>query len=286
MKIKFISFLFFFVFVLLSCKKYKEDGFISTYSPKDRIKNTESNIWSLSKYFDLNGDEKNVDAHNFKLWFIDDSLHISSLNQEFKSSYKWSLVSDKKYLSINDNLKFEILQLEVNKLKLKNDKGQIYYFDKIKLNDTIKVCDETVLNTPLFGMQNELSKSIKLVDVNHCEQNNISVFKNGSQLSSPIDVGLFGNGIGYNGYSSSELITFSFSKSFSNEGFITFYDNWVGNPTFKIDNVSVPYDYVKKIKNTPWSLIRVKVSTPGYHNFILTKQYGSIIDEIKFWEFE
>lgn len=289
------------ILVITSCKKYSEDSFISSYTPEGRIKNTTSNVWSLNKYFDEFGNEKNIDSFNLKLNFNADSVYISSLNDEFSSVYKWEFESKKKFLEINSFWNFEILQLEVDKMKLKNEKGQLFIFNKVKKEEFVYLSDESFLNIPSFGLLAGENKSLKLIGINQCEENNINVVANGS-LNSALVTGLFGNGFGFNG--APNTMDYNFSKFFSKEGYITFYTKMNAytnyNLSIKINGIQTSFDEVNEItleNNVIWRLIRVRVPSGNVNVNLISNKLNSsggtvtsyainAIDEIKFWEIE
>lgn len=283
--------------VLFSCKKYKEDSFISTYSPESRIKNTSANIWILEKYVDENGFEKNIDKNNYNLKISKDSLTISSLNSEFINQTSWSFQSNKQNILTNGNTNMEILKLAVDKMRLKNDKGQTYWFKKVLLEDSILVATESVIGVPLFGLFNGESSSIKLTKINNCEVNNINVVYNNNTINTTYQGGLFGNGFGIN--STSGSISYNFSNTYSKPGYLTFYYKNDGNSDYnfvvKVNGIQVPLSEGESFLSESgkyWKLVRVPVNSSGNINFSIQSSQTTWlsmvnrIDEIKFWEYE
>lgn len=286
-----IAFILVSLIVLSSCKKYKEDSFISTFSPEQRLTNS-SNIWTLQKFSSTLMSEKAIAENNFNLFFDKDSLVISSLNNDYVGGLDWTFESNEKYISLSDGRKFEILQLEVDKLKLKNEKGEIYSFKKKRNQDYQFVSDESIIDVPLFGLSNP-SSVLKFKGANHCDQNNISVFVNGSISNNPLVTGLFGNAFGFTGTLNS--INLNFSKYFSKPGQLTFYyrgEQWSScNLVVKINGVQINTSNLYSDSNG-WQLAKIDVPLTGNLNFSIqsTKSPGintiKAIDEIKFWEFE
>jgi hypothetical protein len=280
---------------LFSCKKYKDDGFFSTYSAEKRLINTSANMWSLKSYSAPSASEKSINENNFNLIFTKDSVSVFSLNSEQIYNTSWKLESNKKYLTLSNGTKFEILQLEVDKLKLKNEQGEIYSFKKIITQKEITVADESIFEIPLFGLSN-VSSTLKLTDVNHCETNNMSVSVNGNIINDPLVSGLFENGIGYT--TTLNSIYYNFSKYYFKPGEMTFYYKKEAFTTYslavKINGVQTSYSEIAEVDggiNAGWGLVKVNVPSTGNLNFsIQSTNSGGVsairaIDEIKFWEY-
>jgi hypothetical protein len=276
---------------IFSCKKYEEDSFFSTYTVEKRLINSSSNMWTLEKFSSTSVSEKSINENNFNLFFSKDSVIFSTLNNEYVGFTGWSFDSEKKYISLKNGQKFEILQLEVDKLKLKNEQGDIYSFKKKLNQEYVTVSDESIFNVPLFGLSSS-SSILKLTDVNHCEQNNISVNINGSISSNPLVTGLLENGFGFTG--SLNSISLNFSKYYSKPGELSFYykkEAWnTYNLVIKINGVQASYTEGADL-DTGWGFVKVNVPNTGNLNFSIqsTKSTGIVaieaFDEIKFWEY-
>jgi hypothetical protein len=267
--------------------------------------NSSSNVWTLISYTDPTGSEKSINENNFNIIFSKDSSLIYSLNKENLGRLTWTFESSKKFISLNGGEKFEILQLEVDKLKLKNNLGALFNFEKKTKKDDLTVSDESIFNVPLFGIG--ASSSIKLVSTNHCEQKNISVIVNGNNnLANTIVPGLFGNGIGIGNISNPNSISYNFTKNYSKTGLLTFYcKQKYGNNgvslIVKINGGQIPFKEIDLDNDSGWTLIKVSVPNSGNFNFTIesfpigpefpgqiNNLVGGVeaIDELKFWEYQ
>jgi hypothetical protein len=284
--------------ILVSCKKYKEDNFISTYTPEKRLINTSSNIWTLENFKDSDGNDNSITDANFTLHFSEDSVTVSTLNFEQTNLNKWNFESSKKNLVLNDEMKFEILKLEVDRMKLKNEKGEVYSFKKILQDNTALLADNSILNIPLFGLKDN-STLLKLFDINHCEEKNMIVTINGNNSSNPIVNGLFGNAIGFDNANALNSIKFNFTKFYSKPGEFTFYyekDDWTYyNIVVKINGVQTDYTedlFVDSGENKGWGLVKVIVPNSGSKNISIESSFNgskypiTAIDELKFWAYD
>ncbi len=280
-----------------SCKKYNDDSFFSTYTVEKRLINTSKNMWSLQNYTAPSTSEKSIKENNFNLTFSKDNVVISSLNNEYAEEIGWTFDSNKKFIILKNGFRLEILRLEVDKLKLKNEEGGTYTFKKKINQEFLSIADESIFNVPLFGLSSSKS-TMKLTDVNHCETNNMSIKINGSVSNSVVITGLMGSGLGYTNQNTLNSIVYSFSKFFAKPGELSFYYKKNAftyyNLTIKINNIATTFSetgYVETGTNTGWGLIKVSVPFAGNLSFSFqsvksgTNSAINVIDEIKFWEY-
>jgi hypothetical protein len=194
--------------VILSCKKYKNDKFISAHSPEARLTKGESAVWMCTAFQTYDSSKRNLPNNHFGISFSESTVGFSDLGKlyEISNIQKWELKNDKETLSFFGER--EILKLTMNELELKDSLGNIYYFEK-KNKESISKIDQGILNVPLFGVFPELCK---LVAYNSCENSNSITTLNGENIE-----GVLGNGIvGSNS-------TYTFSRFFNKPGYVTFW---------------------------------------------------------------
>jgi hypothetical protein len=285
--------LYFFILAisLISCKKYPNDKFLSSFSPEKRLIKGDSCIWYCNKYVSSEGIEHSFPVGYYGLEFNKSSVICSFFNQ-LELEHDWSLENSKEVLNISGVEQLKINSLTIDKLELENSSGEKYYFQKEKKSIPSEF-NTNILQVPLFGLTD---KRIKMFDYNNCEELNISAsFSNSSGTNySPILMeGWLNNGIGY-GYYSYTACSFKFSKNFSKTGFISFMGfmscNMDNYPSFKINNISEPYQVKRLYTNScsNWDLFTIDNIPTGFNQFEIKGGYYtsiSTLDEVYFWEY-
>ncbi len=289
-------------FVFLSCKKYNDDKFYSTYTVEKRFVIGNPN-WTLTSYFDGSNTIK-VDSSNYGLIFTEDTVWISFMNleradedilgaeihaayggfftplSEFIAKKKWKLTNNKETLFIQDVGEFQINKLSVSEMIIQDYLGHKYTFNKIKFNTSDQLT-KSIFDIPLFGINegySEISDYIKcesLSDLGH--NSNASLWKGICEFSPKC--------ISYPNSSSANF--FQFNSNFSQTGYFTFWTNNNSNPVVTINNSAVSAQLLKTYDTGSydnWKLYRVNVASTGNKSIVVTNCQK--IDEIRFWQFD
>ncbi len=290
------------------CKKYAKDPFFSTYSPEARLTKGDDCLWTCYYFEYPDGNKVQVPEYHFNLVFKGKYGYPSSFNAvigfsnialketklgldivstdvpfELSTNTIWSLKNSKKTLSlIND---FEILRLTMNEMEIKDEKGNVYGFKKVK-SKQLSAISSGIKNIPLFGIWPQLSEIVEFNSCEHFDDINATI---GSTSMATIP-GLSGNGVGYSGINTNAV--FNFSHGYSKSGYITFWlRNYTGNPIIKLNGQQVVYSVINSSKpNTylesgEWYEVAITVNSPGVKTVSVTGGVNGI-DEIRYWEIQ
>lgn len=278
-----------FLMLILSCKKYKNDKFISAHSPEARLIKGDSAVWMCTAYQTYDSVKRNLPDNHFSVSFIKSTVGFSDLGNlyEISNTQKWELKNNKETLSFFGER--EILKLTMKELELKDSLGNIYFFEK-RNKESISKIDEGILNVPLFGVFPELCK---LVAYNSCENSNSITTLNGWNPK-----GVLGKGI------ISSNSTYTFSRYFNKPGYITFWYNEYASswssykaPIIKLNGINANdltvIDSFKDEYSDTWRNVRIKIGSAGNKTISIAplidnqgsvSQAASIVDEIRFWQ--
>lgn len=283
-KLIIISLTLMFSLLPISCKRYKNDKFFSTYTVKKRITKT----WNCVSYKNPEGVDFSLPSNHFVLDFAEQATS-KFLDGEITKSTPWYFEDNKNYLNCFG--KWKILSLMVNKLEIESEEGAVYTFVPQK-EDSIENISDGIKNVPLFGIFEE---PCKLVDYNKCETaNSINAFMGSNSMF--IGPGLLGYGIIGNFPLNYANITFN--HNFTKKGYVSFYykagkssSSWT--PTFKVNNnIISPSFFSEGVLDANdsfiWIYTIIPVNSAGsttiqiLSNNSFNNVYG--IDEIRFWE--
>jgi len=303
-----IAFIPLIILFFIGCKKYENDEFLSTYSPKKRLTSSsaENIYWTLVGHTDEAGQETVLPQNMYNLRFETDGqviLHWAPYLQ-FDGTFRgevfkdglWSFNSNKDKLNLF-GVDLEIIKLTVTELELNTSSGAVYYFTKQPLKPINNM--ENVVNQipiPLLGLVSDPSIYCKLVWSNSLNSASGVSFSAqdyfGSSVDcsiSPTEPALLGNA-----YVSDDLGaigSISFTRDFENNGYISMFIRLLkGNtglyPEIFVNGMSVVYQFEETAPY--WSRVEFPVNVTG----TVTIQIEGTgpghgvdgIDEIRQWE--
>jgi uncharacterized protein (TIGR02145 family) len=135
----------------VSCKKYEDDSFYSTYTVKSRLTagQGEKNEWNLVKYISFDGSEVYVPENTYYMYFLVDPNTIKFMNGSVDNTLNFEFGSSKKSLEFEDGTSYRIKKLTINKLDLVDLDGNKYYFE---LKPVLHVNSLEQNSQPLFKL--------------------------------------------------------------------------------------------------------------------------------------
>ena len=121
----------------VSCKKYEDDPFYSTYTVKSRLTAGQGskNEWNLVKYISFDGSEVYVPENTYYMYFLVDPNTIKFMKGYVDNTLNFEFGSSKKSLEFEDGTSYRIKKLTINKLDLVDLDGNKYYFELKPLLD-------------------------------------------------------------------------------------------------------------------------------------------------------
>lgn len=302
--------------VVLGCKKYEDDDFISTYTPEKRlwVTSNENVYWSLTIYENT---QKNLkfylpsDLYNLRFWrngtlelFYATNIYGNDNGVQSAEIYNrsfWSLIDNKSKITMFDQT-FKIKQLEVDRLNIESEGGERFFFTKSPAS-SFRSANNMVNEVPLPYLFSDDLGRYKLIYSNPLDTNpGISaiftreVYGGFEDVPFEIGPGNIGSALVYDknlNYSLERAVKIIFNINWINKpGYISF-DLRRGGGTFniKLNDVNVEPEILNcNGCKSDWQKYLIKINEAGPLNVKIetdtVKQWTgcSGIDELRVWE--
>ena len=146
----------------VSCKKYEDDPFYSTYTVKSRLTAGQGakNEWNLVKYISFDGSEVYVPENTYYMYFLVDPNTIKFMNGSVDNTLNFEFGSSKKSLEFEDGTSYRIKKLTINKLDLVDLDGNKYYFELKPLLDVNSLEQNSQPLFKLFSSVDDVTQTI------------------------------------------------------------------------------------------------------------------------------